>query len=139
MMAEMQGMMHEMMGVHAYGAEMLLDRKAELALTNDQVGKLEALAAEVKTAKAHAKQEHDLRHARIIEQFKLAKPDPLAVKAAGQEAMQDMAAAHGVELSAVAGAKGLLTDAQRTKVDLWVTEHEKMMKAPGNPDHAGHH
>src|SRR6187397_682292 len=94
MMEEMQGMMHQMMGVHAYGPEMLLDRKAELALTKDQVDKLQGLAAEVKTAKEHAKAEHDVRHARIIAEFKLAKPDPTKVKADGQEAMTDMAAAH---------------------------------------------
>jgi hypothetical protein len=139
MMDEMQGMMHDMMGVHAYAPDMLLDRKAELALKADQVGKLQDLAAEVKTAKEHAKAEHDVRHARIIEQFKLAKPDPSKVKADGQEAMTDMAAAHGIELSAFARAKGLLTDDQRAKVDSWIAEHGKMMKGPGDSAHAGHH
>jgi rRNA maturation endonuclease Nob1 len=125
MMQEMQGMMGEMMGVHAYNPAALLERKADLGLTGDQERKLEALASEVKTAKDHAKLEHATRHARIVEQFKLAKPDPSKVKVDGQEAMQDMAAAHGVSLSAAARAKALLTDAQRTKVDGWVAEHMK--------------
>ena len=128
MMQEMQGMMHEMMGAHAYAPDALLDRKADLGLTGDQVRKLEGLTADVKTAKAHAKAEHDIRHARIIEQFTLAKPDPAKVKAYGQEAMQEMAAAHGIELSAFAEAKGLLTDAQRSKVDGRAAEHGKMLK-----------
>ena len=46
MMQDMQETMHQMMGVYAYGPDMLLDRKAGLALTPDQVRKLEALAAE---------------------------------------------------------------------------------------------
>jgi hypothetical protein len=128
MMQEMQAMMHDMMGIHAYGPDMLLDRKTELKLTTDQVKKLEDLSAEVKSAKDHAKTEHDVRHARVIEQFKQAKPDPAKVKADGQEAMNDMAAAHGVELSAAARAKGLLSDAQRTQVDAWMADHAKMMK-----------
>jgi len=57
-----------------------------------------------------------------IEPF-LAKPDPAKVKADGQEAMNDMAAYHGVELSAAARAKGLLTDAQRAKVEASLSEH----------------
>ena len=116
-MQEMYGTMHSMWGVYAYGPYALLQKKADLALTADQVSNLEKLAAEVKTATQHAKAEHDTRRARIAEEFKLARPDPAKVKADGQEAVQDMAALHGVMLSAAARAKGLLTDAQRAKVD----------------------
>ena len=146
MMQEMQGMMHDMMAVHAYAPAELLDRTNDLALTADQVKKLEALATEVKTAKAHARSEHDIRHARIVAEFKLPRPDAAKVKADAQEAMQDMGAAHGIELSAMARAKGLLTDAQRDKVAAWVTEHESKMMKPGagmrkdeEKEHGVHH
>jgi hypothetical protein len=123
MMQEMHGMMQDMMGIHAYNPARLLEKKADLSLTKEQINKLEALSTEVKTAKDHARQEHDVRHARVIAEFKLAKPDPAKVKADGQEAMNDMAAAHGTELSAAARAKGLLNDAQRAKVEASVSEH----------------
>src|SRR5215470_1295406 len=83
MMQEMHGMMQDMMGIHAYNPTTLLGKKTDLSLTKEQVTKLEGLAAEVKTAKDHAKQEHDVRHARVIAEFKLAKPDPAKVKADG--------------------------------------------------------
>jgi hypothetical protein len=146
MMQEMQGMMHDMMAIHAYAPDELLDRRADLSLTADQVKALEGLATEVKTAKAHAKSEHDVRHARIVAEFKVPRPDPAKVKADAQEAMQDMGAAHGIELSAMARAKGLLTDAQRDKVTAWVAGHDSKTKKPGagigkdkNEEHSGHH
>ena len=117
---------------YAYDPATLLDTKADLSLTEAQISKLEALAGEVRMAKQHAQAEHDLRLARILEEFKLAVPDPAKVKADAQEAMQDMAAAYGIEVAAAARAKGLLTDAQRAKVDSWVGYHERMMRgAPG--------
>jgi hypothetical protein len=127
----MQGM-SAMMGIHAYDPASLLDSRSDLALTKDQIAKLDGLTAEVKIAMDHARTEMGTRHARITEQFKLANPDPAKVKADGQEAMQDMAAACGVELSAAARAKAVLTETQRAKVDSWITGHEKMMHvAPG--------
>jgi hypothetical protein len=122
-MPEMQGMMQEMTVVYAYNPSALLEKKTELSLTAGQVKSLENLASEVTIAWDHAKKEHDIRHARVIAEFKLAKPDPAKVKADGQEAMQDMAASVGVQLSVAARAKGLLTDAQRTKVDATMMDH----------------
>jgi hypothetical protein len=133
----MMGGMSAMMGIHAYDPASLLDSKSDLALSKDQIAKLDGLAAEVKIAMDHARTEMGTRHARISEQFKQANPDPAKVKADGQEAMQDMAAACGVELSAAARAKAVLTDAQRAKVDSWITGHEKMMHGTpgGSPMH----
>lgn len=139
MMEGMKQEMQDMMAVHAYLPAMLLEQKAELELTRDQVSKLEKLAAEVETAKTHAKTEHDARHAKIMAQFKLARPDPATVKTDAQEAMMDMAAAHGIELSAAAQAKGLLTDAQRAKLDAQAAMHGEMKDGmPGAGEHPRH-
>src|SRR5262245_52326275 len=79
MMQERQGMMHDMMSIHVYAPAALLERRETLGLSRDQVTVLETLAAEVKTAKTQARTAHDTRHARIVEEFKLARPDPARV------------------------------------------------------------
>ena len=43
MMQEMHGMMQDMMGIHAYNPATLLGKKTDLALTKDQVTKLDNL------------------------------------------------------------------------------------------------
>jgi hypothetical protein len=143
-MGEMQGMEAAMMPVKAYAPAALLMRREPLALTADQVTRLQALADEAKQAGEHAKADHDAHHAAVIRQFQQAVTDPAQVTQHAQAAMQAMTAGHVAELSAAAKAKGLLTAEQRARVDGRVDAMREMMRAgmpmgpmPGMRDSAG--
>jgi Spy/CpxP family protein refolding chaperone len=117
MMPGMEGQMGQMAAVHAYSPATLLAQGSDLAITKDQVAKLEALAAETKAGNEKARGTHDAHHAMLVELFAQAAPSPAQVSEHGKAAMTAMADAHVAELAACARAKGLLTPEQRAKVE----------------------
>jgi hypothetical protein len=135
-MAEMEA---AMLPVKAYAPEALLGRREALALTADQVTRLQGLADEAKVAGEHAKADHDSHHAAVMRQFQQATTDPAQVTQHAQAAMQAMQAGHVAELTAAAKAKGLLTPEQRARVEGRIDAMREMMRAgmPMNPP-AGH-
>ena len=132
-MDEMMGMMREMMapmmGVMAYVPEHLLAQKDSLKLTADQVTKLTSIQTAAKPA-------HDAgaagfkTHIGVVSQaFQAAAPDTAAMRPHFDEAHAAMGKAHWAMIAAAAQARAVLTDAQRQKVDAWVsTMQQRMMQ-----------
>lgn len=120
-MMEMGEHMAAMAAIQAYAPAALLEKKADLALTKDQVATLEALASDVKQAKAKAQADHDTHHGQLARLFEQAAPRVAEVKEHARGAMVAMAEGHSEELAAAAKAKAALTAEQRLKVDASVT------------------
>lgn len=115
--AEMREMMDMMLPIQAWMPADLLSHKDQLALTADQVSRLQGLADDMKQAKEHAKADHDAHHAALMRLFDQPVPDPAQVTQHTQAAMQAMQAGCVAEHVAAAKAKGLLTPEQRARVD----------------------
>lgn len=121
MMPMMRAMMGPMVRVMAYTPEHLLAHKDSLQLTNDQVTKLTTIQSSAKAA--HDAAANDMKtHMGVLSQaFQAASPDTSQLRAHFDEAHQAMGKAHWAMLAAAARSRALLTDAQRAKVDAWVT------------------
>jgi hypothetical protein len=129
MMGMMREMMAPMMGVIAYTPDHLLAAKDSLKLTSDQVSKLTAIQSSAKAA-------HDAgaagfkTHIGVVSQaFQAAAPDTAAMRPHFEEAHAAMGKAHWAMIVAAAQSRAVLTDAQRQKVDAWVsTLQQRMMQ-----------
>ncbi|HLQ58550.1 MAG TPA: Spy/CpxP family protein refolding chaperone [Gemmatimonadales bacterium] len=126
---DMTSMMHEMMGpmmrVMAYTPEHLLAHKDSLRLTNDQVTKLTAIQESAKAAHDAAASDMKTHMGALSQAFQAASPDTAQLRPHFDEAHQAMGKAHWAMLAAAARSRALLTDAQRAKVDAWVTAIEQ--------------
>ena len=125
MMPMMREMMAPMMRVMAYEPDHLLSRKDSLQLTNDQITKLTSIRDAAKST--HDAAAADLKtHMNALSQaFQAAAPDTNTLRAHFEEAHTAMGKAHWVMLSAAAQARATLTDAQRKKIDAWVSAMEQ--------------
>jgi LTXXQ motif family protein len=135
----MERMGPSMMRMMLYTPQHLLARKDALGLTSDQVGRLTALRDGAKTARDAAMAEAET-HVKELEQVaNAAKADTAALKIHFQAAHAAMGKAHWAMLASSAQARALLTDAQRTKVQVWadsmqawMQQHREMMN-PSRP------
>jgi hypothetical protein len=125
MMPMMREMMAPMMRAMAYTPEHLLSRKDSLKLTPDQISKLTAIQNTAKSAHDAAAADIKTHLGALSQAFQTASPDTNALRAHFDEAHAAMGKAHWAMLSAAAQAKATLTDAQRQKVDSWVTAMEQ--------------
>lgn len=123
-----QDMMGPMMHVLLYTPQHLLARKEALALTADQVTRLTALREGAKTA-------HDAAMADAMTHMKELEPaaqapqaDTSALKTHFQTAHAAMGKAHWAMLASAAQARAVLTDAQRTKLQVWADSMQAWMK-----------
>jgi hypothetical protein len=149
MMGQMMEMMGPMMRTMAFAPDHLLSRKDALELTPVQVTRLTALRDAAKTAHDAAVKDMQTHMAGMAQTMKASAPDTTALKQHFQEAQAAMGRAHWAMLSAAAGARALLTDAQRGRVDGWADmmemHRDEMMKTrmggehPGMPEHEEHH
>lgn len=137
-MDEMMPMMHEMMApmlrVMAYTPEHLLARKDTLKLTSDQVTRLTSIQNSAKSAHDAAAVDMKTHMGAVSHAFQgAAASDTTALRPHFEAAHAAMGKAHWSMLVAAAQARAVLTEAQRQKVDAWVTalqqrmEHERTM------------
>ncbi|MGH7528968.1 MAG: Spy/CpxP family protein refolding chaperone [Gemmatimonadales bacterium] len=118
-----QPMMHEMMApmmrTMAFTPEHLLARQDSLALTPQQITRLTALRDAAKSAQAAAQAAARTHRDALLRAMAAATPDTNAVREHFFAAHSAMGNAHWAMLRATAQAKGLLTDAQRARVEQW--------------------
>jgi len=128
-MDEMVSMMHEMMGpmihVMAYTPDHLLAHKDSLTLTSDQVAKLTTIRESAKAAHDAASSDVKTHMNELSTVFQNASPDTNALRMHFQAAHTAMGKAHWAMLTAAAQSRAVLTDAQRSKIDSWVTTMER--------------
>ncbi len=123
-MDDMVSMMHEMMGpmihVVAYTPDHLLAHKD----TSDQVTKLTAIRESAKAAHDAAVSDVKTHMNELSTVFQNASPDTNALRIHFQAAHTAMGKAHWAMLTAAAQSRAVLTEAQRSKIDTWVTTME---------------
>ena len=139
-MAGMMEMMGPMMRGMAFSPANLLDHKDTLGLTAQQVTRLTALRDGMKTTHDAAHAEMKTHMTELAAAMKAAAPDTNQVKPHFTAMQAAMGRAHWAMLSAAAQARGLLTDAQRARVDGWadmMQQHmgQMMMQHQGQPGH----
>lgn len=135
----MEQMGPAMMRVMLYTPQHLLARKDVLALTADQLTRLTGLRDGAKVAHDAAMADA-MTHMKELEQSaNAAPPDTSALKTHFQAAHAAMGKAHWAMLASAAQARVVLTDAQRTKVQVWadsmqawMQQHHQMMN-PARP------
>lgn len=121
MMAMMREMMAPLAHVIAYEPDHLLAHKDSLSLTADQVTQLTAIRDAAKSAHAAAATDFKTHMDELNQAFQAAAPDTTALRPHFDAAHGAMGKAHWTMLAAAARARALLTDAQRQKIDAWVT------------------
>jgi Spy/CpxP family protein refolding chaperone len=118
-------------GAEAFAPRFLLNRRARLALTDDQTKQLEALATETEQARDKAATEGQAHRDKMRA---LWTADPIDVNALEAEARAGMQTTQAVELQAItniAKAKALLTPEQRGRVEGWVDARRWGMRRYG--------
>jgi len=125
MMPMMREMMAPMMRVMAYTPEHLLSRKDSLKLTSDQISKLTAIQNSAKSTHDAAVADIKTHLDELSKTFQAASPDTNSLRMHFEAAHSAMGKAHWAMLSAAAQARAALTDAQRQRVDSWVSAMEK--------------
>ena len=114
-------MMAPMMRVMAYTPDHLLAHKDSLQLTADQVSKLTTLGTAAKATHEAAASDFKTHMDELSQAFRAASPDTSALRPHFDAAHGAMGKAHWAMLAAAAQSRALLTDAQRQKIDAWVT------------------
>ena len=104
------------MALRAYHPDRLLEQRDTLGLTADQVTRLEAIAAEARTAYDQAMATHDHHRQQMTEVIESEHPDPDAVQTHFMGAHAAMGTAHWAAMDAGLKAMAVLTDAQRSQV-----------------------
>jgi len=131
-MDEMMGMMREMMapmmGVIAYTPGHLLAQKDSLKLTPDQVTKLTNIENSAKAAHETGAADFKTHMGAVSQAFQTAAPDTTALRPHFEAAHAAMGKAHWAMVAAAAQSRAVLTDAQRQKVDAWVTTMQQRMQ-----------
>jgi len=129
MMEHMMPMMREMMGpmmrAMAFAPEHLLDRRDALALTPQQIARLTALRDAAKAAHDAAHADLKAHHDALAQEMAAPAPDTAVVRKHFQAAHAAMGNAHWAMLRAAAQAKGVLTEAQRGRVEGWADAMER--------------
>jgi hypothetical protein len=117
-MQGMQGMQDDMAAMHlkAFQPDQLLAKRADLQLTEDQVTRLERIAADLKTRHDEAMATHEQRKQQMMEALAADNPSRDVVAGHFQAAHGARGAAHWAELDAGLAAMAVLTDTQRAAV-----------------------
>jgi hypothetical protein len=123
----------------AFTPAQLLERKDVLALTPQQVTRLTALRDEAKkahdAAAAEAKQHRDA----LEKSLQASPPDTAGLRTHFQAMHSAMGNAHWTMLRAAGQARGVLTDAQRGRVDGWADamqmQHRMMQHDDDDEEH----
>jgi len=115
-MEHASGEMMPGMMLRAFGPAELLERKADLKLTAEQVTKLEQLKADAKAKHDQAMKTHDTHRQQMMEALHAADVNPQLVRAHFTGAHDSMGQAHWAEMEAGLAAMALLTADQRAMV-----------------------
>jgi hypothetical protein len=109
-------------GMHmmAFSPARLLDRKADLKLTPEQVTQIEKIAADAKAKHDQATASQQKHMQEMMEAMESTKPDAQLVHTHFMGALEAMGAAHWAEIEAGLAAMALLTDEQRVMVKGWM-------------------
>jgi hypothetical protein len=145
-MEEHMGMMRPMMRGMVFAPGHLLERKDVLELTRQQVTRLTALRDASKSAHDAAQTDMQTHMEAMSTVMKAANPDTTQLKQHFQAMQAVMGKAHWAMLSAVAQARGVLTEAQRNRVEGWADAMQmhmdqmkqmqgRMQMQPGQPEH----
>ncbi len=126
-MDQMQRHMDPMAQVAAYAPPHLLERKEALELSDEQVSRLEALAAEFKEGHHQAMADAAEHHKQAMEIWMTDAPDIDQLRAHAEAAMQAQQTAHMVLIVAAAQGKALLNAEQRGNVAGWLEARQHMM------------
>lgn len=133
MMAQMMGPMHRGM---AFGPNHLLEHGDVLGLTAQQASRITQIRDAAKAA-------HDAAHAEAMQHMQqlgtalaAAAPDTAAARAHFTGHHEAMGRAHWIMLRAAMQAKGVLTEAQRARVDGWA-DAMQMHQGQGMPMRQG--
>lgn len=125
MMPMMREMMAPMLRMIAYTPDHLLAHKDSLQLTSDQVSKLTAIQATAKSAHDAAAGDFKTHMDGLSQAFQTASPDTSTLRTHFDAAHAAMGKAHWAMLAAAAQSRAVLTDAQRSKIDTWVSTMEQ--------------
>jgi len=128
MMPMMREMMAPMMRVIAYTPDHLLARRDSLKLTGDQVSRLTRIQNSAKSAHDAGTADFKTHMGAVSQGFQAAAPDTVALRPHFDAAHAGMGKAHWAMMVAAAQARAVLTDAQRQKVDAWVTAMQQRMQ-----------
>jgi Spy/CpxP family protein refolding chaperone len=123
-----QGMEHAAM-LHGFMPDQLLAKRADLALTDDQVKQLEQLQADAKKAHDQAAEGSKQHQKEMMDALQAAQPSAQAVRAHFQGAHESVGAAHWAMIDASLKAMALLTPEQKEKVKSWAGDGCKSMPA----------
>lgn len=126
-MHQMQRHMDPMAQVSAYAPPHLLERKEALKLSDEQVSRLEALAAEFKEGRHQAMADAEEYHKQAMEIWMADAPDIDQLRAHAEAAMQAQQTAHLALIVAAAQGKALLNAEQRGNVAGWLEAQQHMM------------
>jgi len=140
-MPMMDEMMAPMMRGMAFAPAHLLERKAALDLTAQQVTRLTAIGDAAKTAHDAAMNEAKTHMQELAQAMKAAAPDSNALKTHFQAAHAAMGRAHWTMLAAAAQARAVLTEGQRGRVDGWVDvmQMHRADEQEHHPEHPAEH
>lgn len=120
MMAEAMGpMIGDMMKLHAFSPKILLDHSTELGLSSSQVDRLSQIDSDATKAIDQARASHQSHLKEMVDALNAATPDPKTVKAHFDAAHEAAGAMHWAQINAALGARGVLTDVQRARVQGW--------------------
>jgi hypothetical protein len=130
-------MMRPMMRIMAFTPAHLLKRKDALGLTAQQVTRLTTLRDAAKTAHDAAMADAKTHGEALAQTMKANAPDTATVRLHFQGAHAAKGTAHWAMLRAAAQARGVLTDAQRGRVDGWADSKEMRHRRRGGDDKPG--
>jgi Spy/CpxP family protein refolding chaperone len=110
-------------GVMAFAPRVLLNRRDQLNLTDDQVKQLETLSTDLQQARAKADTALRAHHDKMLDLWKADRPDASAIQSEARAGMALRDNLMIAELGAAAKAKGLLTAEQRGFLQGWQDAH----------------
>jgi Spy/CpxP family protein refolding chaperone len=118
-------------GAQAFAPRVLLNRREQLALTDDQAKQLEALAGELDQARDKMTTEQQAHREKMRALWTAEKIDVTALQAEARAGMQAAQAMELQTITNIAKAKALLTAEQRGRVEGWADSQRWGMRRSG--------
>lgn len=131
-----QGQMHRgLPGMGGLGLGALLRFREQLELTDEQVSRLEALEEPLRQAHEEAQKTIQEHQRQLREAWQADEPDRNAIRSHMQAIMEAQQAAQLAALDAMLGARAVLTDEQRGRLQGWIGarawgHRARMMRQP---------
>lgn len=126
-----------MPGGSLFAPRTLLDRRDRLALSDDQVKQLEALAAESRQAREQTQADTRARQEKLRTLWQADQPDVTAIQSEARALMDAQQTARLAALTSAAKAKGLLSAEQRGRVEGWADARRMAWRLDHGPGPGG--